>query len=61
MQVRPLRSKEDHTEALQRIEKLWGKKPGTEAGDLLDVLITLVEAYEREHFPIDLPDKDYHE
>lgn len=42
--------------ALQRIEQLWGAAPGTEAGDLLDVLITLVEAYEREHFPIDLPD-----
>jgi HTH-type transcriptional regulator/antitoxin HigA len=56
MRVKPLRSKEDHAAALQQIERLWGKKPGTEAGDLLDVLITLVEAYEREHFPMDLPD-----
>jgi antitoxin component HigA of HigAB toxin-antitoxin module len=56
MQVKPIRSKEDHAEALQRIEELWGATPGTEEGDLLDVLVTLVEVYEREHFPIDLPD-----
>ncbi len=56
MQVKPIRSKDDYTEALQRIEKLWGATSGTEEGDLLDVLITLVEVYEREHFPIDLPD-----
>lgn len=56
MQVKPIKNKEDYVESLQQIEKLWSAKPGTEVGDLLDVLITLVEAYEREHFPIDLPD-----
>ncbi len=56
MQVKPIRTKEDHTEALRRIEALWGAPQGTEDGDLLDVLVTLVEVYEREHFPIDLPD-----
>jgi HTH-type transcriptional regulator/antitoxin HigA len=56
MQVKPIRNEEDYREALQRIEKLWGAAPGTADGDVLDVLITLVEAYEREHFPVDLPD-----
>jgi HTH-type transcriptional regulator / antitoxin HigA len=56
MQVKPIRNKEDYGEALQRIERLWGAVPGTAEGDVLDVLITLVEAYEREHFPMDLPD-----
>lgn len=56
MQVKPIRNNEDHAKALQRIEELWGAKQGTEKGDLLDVLVTLVEVYEREHFPIDLPD-----
>jgi HTH-type transcriptional regulator/antitoxin HigA len=56
MQVKPIRSEKDYAEALRRIEKLWGAAQGTEEGDLLDVLVTLVEVYERGHFPIDLPD-----
>lgn len=56
MEIRPIRSGRDYDAALQRIESLWGAIPGTEAGDELDVLATLVEAYERQHFPIDLPD-----
>jgi HTH-type transcriptional regulator/antitoxin HigA len=56
MQVKPIRNKQDHDDALRRIEKLWGATQGTEDGDLLDVLVTLVEVYEREYFPIDLPD-----
>jgi len=56
MQVKPIRNKEDYVEALRRIEALWGASQGTEDGDLLDVLVALVEVYEREHFPIDLPD-----
>lgn len=56
MQVKPIRNKADYSEALRRIEELWGAPQGTEDGDLLDVLVTLIEVYEREHFPIDLPD-----
>ena len=56
MQVKPIKSSEDYAQTLRRVEELWGAKPGTKDGDLLDVLITLVESYEREHFPIDLPD-----
>ena len=35
---------------------MWGSRPGTPKGDRLDVLVTLIEAYERAHFPIGLPD-----
>lgn len=56
MQVKPIRNKTDHIDALKEIERLWGAVPGTAEGDRLEVLITLVESYEREHFPIDLPD-----
>ncbi len=56
MKVKPIRNKQDHDEALRRIEELWGAAQGTEDGDLLDVFVTLVEVYEREHFPVDLPD-----
>jgi HTH-type transcriptional regulator / antitoxin HigA len=56
MQVKPIKTDADHTAALQEIERLWDAKADTPEGDRLDVLITLVEAYERQHFPIDMPD-----
>jgi HTH-type transcriptional regulator/antitoxin HigA len=56
MNVKPIKTDADHSAALQEIERLWGAEIGTADGDHLDVLITLVEAYEREHFPIDVPD-----
>lgn len=56
MEIKPIRTERDHAAALQRIERLWGSAQGTVAGDELDVLVTLVEAFERENYPIDLPD-----
>ena len=56
MEIKPIRNEADHEEALREIERLWGATEGTPKGDRLDVLTTLVEAYEREHFPIDAPD-----
>jgi len=56
MQIKPIKSNADHEAALRRIETLWGASSGTAEGDELDVLATLVEAFEREHYPIDLPD-----
>jgi HTH-type transcriptional regulator/antitoxin HigA len=55
-EVRPIRSKRDHAAALKEAERLWGAKAGTRDGDRLDVLVTLIEAYEDEHYPIDPPD-----
>jgi len=56
MRIRPIRSGRDHAAALRRIEALMDAHPGTPEGDELDVLVTLVEAYEDKHFPIDDPD-----
>jgi len=55
MEIKPIRTEHDHAAALQRIEQLWGSAQGTSAGDELDVLVTLVEAFEREQYPVDLP------
>lgn len=55
-EVKPIRSKRDHAAALKEVERLWGAKSGSRDGDRLDVLVTLIEAYEEEHYPIDPPD-----
>jgi HTH-type transcriptional regulator/antitoxin HigA len=54
--VRPVRTEEDYAAAMAEIERLWGAGAGTPEGDRLDVLATLVDAYEAAHDPIDLPD-----
>ena len=56
MTIRPIRTESDHESALKRIESLMAAKQGTAEGDELDVLATLVEAYENKHFPISAPD-----
>ena len=56
MDIRPIRGEVDYDAALRRIEALWGAAQGTPDGDELDILVTLAEVYERQHFPIDLPD-----
>lgn len=53
MQIRSIRTDEDHENALREIEGLWGAEEGTEAGDRLDVLVTLVETYESRRWPIE--------
>lgn len=52
MEIRPIRSEADHLAALEEIERLWGAPLGTPKGDKLDVLATLVAAYEADHHPI---------
>lgn len=56
MDVIPIRTKRDHTRALREIEQLMHARRGTPEGDRLDVLVTLVEAWEAKHYRIDLPD-----
>ncbi len=56
MEIRPIRTKTDHQEALREIELLFDAAENTPSGDRLDILSTLVEAYEKTHFPIELPD-----
>src|SRR6266851_9216960 len=54
--VKPVRTKKDHEAALAEVERLWGAKSGTVDGDRLDVLATLIDAYEAAHYPMDPPD-----
>lgn len=56
MTIRPIRNPSDHESALKRIQALMTAKPNTVEGDELDVLATLVDVYEVEHFPVDSPD-----
>ena len=56
MLIKPIKSEADHAAALREIERLWGADGGTREGDRLEVLTTLVEAYEQAHFPMDAPD-----
>jgi HTH-type transcriptional regulator/antitoxin HigA len=56
MEIKPIRSEADHQAALKEIERLIESQPGTPEGDRMDVLVTLVEAYEARHFPIPEPD-----
>ncbi len=54
--VKPIRSEADYEAALVEVKRLWGAKSGTPEGDRLDVLATLIDAYEAKHFPMDPPD-----
>lgn len=56
MDIKPIRTLADYDIALSRIDELIDSSPGTPGGDELDVLATLIEAYEREHLPIESPD-----
>jgi len=56
MDITPIKTKRDYRRALKEIEELMNAKRGTPEGDRLDVLVTLVEAWEAKHYPIGLPD-----
>lgn len=54
--LRPIRTEADYEAALAEAERLWGAHAGTPEGDCLDILATLIDAYESEHYPMDPPD-----
>lgn len=56
MNISPIKSRRDYERTLLRIEQLMDAKPGTKLGDELDVLTTLVEAYEAKHHAVSPPD-----
>jgi len=56
VELKPIRTKTDYNNALAELERLWGAKSGTREGDRLDVLATLIDAYEARHYPMDPPD-----
>jgi HTH-type transcriptional regulator/antitoxin HigA len=55
-EIKPIRSETDYEVALSEVGQLWGSRLGTAEGDRLDVLVTLIDAYEGKHHPIDPPD-----
>jgi HTH-type transcriptional regulator/antitoxin HigA len=56
MTIRPIKTERDYHKALKEIDRLWAAKLDTSQGDRLDVLVTLVEAYEQRHYKIEPPD-----
>ena len=56
MTIKPIKTERDYQKTLKEIEKLWDAKRNTAKGDRLEVLVTLVEAYEQKHYRIDPPD-----
>ena len=56
MNIKPIKTKADYRAALKEIEGLMTARTNTSEGERLDVLATLVEAYERKHYPMELPD-----
>lgn len=55
-ELKPIRNEADYAAALAEVERLWGAKSGTPKGDRLDILATLIDAYEAQHYPMDPPD-----
>lgn len=55
-EVKPIRSETDYERALAEVKTLWGAPTGSPEGDRLEVLATLIDAYEAEHYPMDPPD-----
>src|ERR1022692_251225 len=55
MDIKPIRNEAGYEGALRRVEELWDSPEGSAGSDELDILTTLIEAYEHEHYPVDLP------
>jgi len=56
MNITLIRNEEDYQKALDRLEKIFDSKKGTEEGDKLEILSILIDKYENENFPIGMPD-----
>lgn len=56
MEIEPIKNQRDYRRTLKAIESLMTAKRNTPEGDRLDILVTLVEAWEQKHYPLDLPD-----
>ena len=56
MDIKPIKTDTDYRAALKEVETLMMTEPNTPEGEKLDILVTLIESFERKHFPLDLPD-----
>jgi HTH-type transcriptional regulator/antitoxin HigA len=55
MDTKPIKNERDYEGALRRVELLWNAPKGSAGSDEMDVPATLIETYEREHYPVDMP------
>jgi len=55
MNIKPIKNEKDYQETLAEIDRLFDAEAGTAQGDKLDILVTLVQAYEKKHYPIAAP------
>lgn len=56
MKLKPIKNDEDYESALQEIDRLWDVEAGTPESDILEILVTLVEAYEKQHYELPPPE-----
>lgn len=56
MNIKPIKTEQDYNEALERLELIFDAKKGTPEGDELEILGILIDQYEKEQFPIGMPD-----
>ena len=56
MEIKPIKTEADYRAAMEEVERLFDSMPGTPEGDRLEVLVTLIEAFEEKHYIIPLPD-----
>ena len=56
MDIHPIRNDRDHARALRQMKRLWRARPSASDAEKLEILVTLVDAYEAKHHPIDPPD-----
>jgi len=56
MKIKPIKTEQDYNQALERLEQIFDLKPGTKEGDELEILGIIIDNYENEFFPIELPD-----
>ena len=55
-ELKPIHCDADHADAMAEVERLWGATTGTPDGDRLDIILTLIDAYETRHHAVDPPD-----
>ena len=56
MKISPIRTEKDYQKALKRLEEIFDSKKGTQEGDELEILAILIEHYENENIPVEMPD-----
>lgn len=56
MNIKPIKNEQDYQQSLTEVEQLWGAEHGSDEHDKIDILVTLIEAFEKKHYFIEAPD-----